>query len=111
MVWRPAHKVRGGEGRSHIVCSCCYLRGACPRACERNVPERIFTHRSLTDDSEVVRSIITAWASSRLRSKTIGIVAVAALAASEGARRGEAVGGRGARAAGREATMRLTLHT
>ena len=64
MVWRPAHKVRGAEGRSYIVCSCCYLRGACPRACERNVPERIFTHRSLTNDSEVVRSIIATWASS-----------------------------------------------
>jgi len=53
VVWQRAHKVRGGEGRSHIICSCCYLRDACPRACERNVPGRIFTHRSVTDDSEV----------------------------------------------------------
>src|SRR5262249_37145017 len=71
VVWRPAHKVRGAEGRSHIVCSCCYLRDACLRAGERNVPERIFTYRSLTDDTEVVRSIITAWASSRSASNAL----------------------------------------
>jgi hypothetical protein len=53
VVWRPAHKVRGVEGRSHIVCSCCYLRGACRRAWELNVPGRMGTRRSLTDDSEV----------------------------------------------------------
>jgi hypothetical protein len=34
VVWRPAHKVRGFAGRSHIVCSWCYVPGACPRACE-----------------------------------------------------------------------------
>ena len=95
VVWRPAHKVHGAEGRSHIVCSCCYLRGACARACERDVPERIFTDRSLTDDSEVVRSIITARASSRSVSNAL---------------KPPRLRGR-QRACRAETTVRLTLHT
>jgi hypothetical protein len=51
----PSHRNRRDNG-------CRYLRGACPRACER-VPGRMGTRRS--HYRPLRRSLITAWVSSR----------------------------------------------